>query len=82
MADRNPSTLQAFRAQVSARRQQRIVVHQAAVAAQGLMAMPLASRPLILLADGDSWFDYPLTGDLPVSSDVIAQLATVMAPAP
>lgn len=34
------------------------------------------TRPLVLLSHGDSWFDYPLTGNgLPVSNtDIIAQL--------
>ncbi len=82
MADGDPVTLQAFRQQVGTTLQQRIAAHQAAVAAQGLMAMQRANRPLILLADGDSWFDYPLTGDVPVPSDIIAQLRNVMTPAP
>jgi hypothetical protein len=36
----------------------------------------VASHPLIMLAQGDSWFDYPLIGNgpLPGDTDVIAQL--------
>lgn len=82
MANGNPNTLQAFRQQVDATLQQRIAAHKAAVAARGLMAMPQATRPLILLADGNSWFDYPLSGDSLVPSDIIVQLQNGMAPAP
>lgn len=43
------------------------------------LGAPLATKPLVLLAHGDSWFDYPLSGnDLSLSStDVIAQLETL-----
>jgi hypothetical protein len=36
----------------------------------------VSNKPLIILAQGDSWFDYPLTGNgAPfVDTDVIAQL--------
>jgi hypothetical protein len=39
-------------------------------------AAPAPAQPLALLAHGDSWFDYPLTGNgLPfASTDIIAQL--------
>ena len=44
-----------------------------------------APSPLILLAHGDSWFDYPLTGNgLPIAqTDIIAQLDNIgdLAPA-
>ena len=82
MANGNPNTLQAFRQQVDATLQQRIATHKAAVATRGLMAMSPATRPLILLADGNSWFDYPLSDDLPIPSDIIVQLQNVMAPVP
>ena len=61
----------------------RVEVHQANVArlassraSANLLAAPVENRPLILLAQGDSWFDYPLTGNgLPLTdTDVIAQL--------
>jgi hypothetical protein len=34
------------------------------------------------LADGDSWFDYPLSGDLPIASDVTVKLGGLIAPRP
>lgn len=39
-------------------------------------AAAIGNRPLVLLAQGDSWFDYPLVGNgpLPGDTDVIAQL--------
>src|SRR5580700_4355474 len=44
----------------------------------------IAPEPLVLLAHGDSWFDYPLKGnDLTLSStDIIAQLQAMGAPQP
>lgn len=75
-------TRQSIEAEIAARTQQ----HQAAVArlrtvhaeAVGLGARP-APSPLILLAHGDSWFDYPLTGNgLPIAqTDIIAQLGNI-----
>jgi hypothetical protein len=43
-----------------------------------------AKRPLLLLAHGDSWFDYPLSGNSvsPVDTDVIAQLRGMGNPRP
>jgi hypothetical protein len=40
---------------------------------------PARPEPLVMLAHGDSWFDYPLTGNsLPIdNTDVIAQLKTM-----
>jgi hypothetical protein len=61
-------------------------VHQAnirrlAVAQKSAATLELAvrNRPLVLLAQGDSWFDYPLSGNgLPlVDTDVIAQLRRI-----
>lgn len=69
----------------------RIQVHQANIArltASRLSAQTLdarvQNRPLIMLAQGDSWFDYPLTGNgLPlVDTDVIAQLRRIGAAPP
>ncbi len=56
---------------------ERIRAHQKAIAeqqAQGLAA-GAPGTPLNLLADGDSWFDYPL-GGIPFvdHTDIIAQL--------
>jgi hypothetical protein len=40
---------------------------------------PMPPQPLVMLAHGDSWFDYPLTGNgLPIEdTDVIAQLESM-----
>jgi hypothetical protein len=82
------ATRQSIEADIAARTRQ----HQAAVArlrtaqadAVALGARP-APTPLILLAHGDSWFDYPLTGNgLPIAqTDIIAQLGNIgdLAPA-
>src|SRR5262249_54665234 len=69
----------------------RIEVHKSNVsrlatsrlAAQKLGAA-VQNRPLVMLAQGDSWFDYPLTGNgLPlVDTDVIAQLRRIGAAPP
>ncbi|MCF4129310.1 SGNH/GDSL hydrolase family protein [Methylobacterium sp. SyP6R] len=64
----------------------RIAVHKAniarlaaAQASASLLGAPVLNRPLVLLAQGDSWFDYPLTGNgLPlVDTDVVAQLRRI-----
>jgi hypothetical protein len=64
----------------------RVAVHKANVARlqaarEGAHALSVSvrNRPLVLLAQGDSWFDYPLTGNgLPlVDTDVIAQLRRI-----
>jgi len=69
----------------------RIQIHQANIArlaASRLSAQTLGAavqnRPLVMLAQGDSWFDYPLTGNgLPlVDTDVIAQLRRIGAAPP
>jgi len=53
------------------------------VAAQARTPAP---QPLVLLANGDSWFDYPLDGnsiDVPIRrTDIIAQLGSTGAPRP
>ena len=43
------------------------------------LQVELVNKPMVLLAQGDSWFDYPLTGNgLPfVDTDVIAQLRRI-----
>lgn len=41
------------------------------------------ARPLNLLADGDSWFDYPLDGDVPlIRTDILSQLGGMGDPEP
>ena len=63
--------------------QHRIAVHKtniarlqaARVGARNLLAS-VQNKPLVMLAQGDSWFDYPLDGNLPSpgGTDIIAQL--------
>lgn len=61
---------------------ERVAVHKARIAQlelgqASLMALKAAPavRPLVMLAHGDSWFDYPLNGNLPIEdTDVIAHL--------
>lgn len=47
-------------------------------------SVSLGNRPLVLLAHGDSWFDYPLSGNGPSlgDTDVIAQLRRIGAMPP
>jgi hypothetical protein len=59
---------------------QRIKDHQLRIAQ--LAARPRAARPLNILADGDSWFDYPLPLVPPQHTDIIAQLAKLIKPVP
>jgi hypothetical protein len=63
--------------------QQRIQIHKANIArfaaareSAHALSAAIVNRPLIMLAIGDSWFDYPLSGNgFPlVDTDVIAQL--------
>jgi hypothetical protein len=44
----------------------------------------LPSDPLVILAHGDSWFDYPANGNIPtpVETDIIAHLRTLGNPPP
>ena len=63
----------------------RTAQHQQAIAsalAGGLLGKP--NSPLNLLADGDSWFDYPLGGAIPLvdHTDIIAQLPSLCAKQP
>jgi hypothetical protein len=64
----------------------RAAAHQTRIAAlssgrERLLAAgaPAASAPLVMLSQGDSWFDYPLYGNgpLPANTDIIAQLKTM-----
>jgi hypothetical protein len=63
-----------FRQQVASDLANRITAHQQAIATGIPAAQPAATTPLVMLADGDSWFDYPLYGVFLQSTDVIAQL--------
>jgi hypothetical protein len=65
---------------------ERIQVHKANIArlaaaqqSAHTLGAAVQNRPLVMLAQGDSWFDYPLTGNgLPlVDTDVIAQLRRI-----
>ena len=69
----------------------RIKVHQANIErletareSAGNLEAAVVNRPLVMLAQGDSWFDYPLTGNgFPfVDTDVIAQLRRIGAMPP
>ena len=64
----------------------RIRIHQASIRrieaardSAAMMGATVANSPLVLLAQGDSWFDYPLTGNgFPfVDTDVVAQLRRI-----
>jgi hypothetical protein len=82
MSNGAPITLQSHRAAIEAELQQRIAAHQRLMLSQGLVASRDPKRPLNLLADGDSWFDYPLSGELPIASDVIVKLGGLISPRP
>ncbi len=58
--------------------------HQSTIAGLKAAGTPLASGPLVMLAHGDSWFDYPLSGNdvSLVNTDVIAQLGSMGTPNP
>ena len=73
----------AFRQSIQADKAQRISAHQRAIAASRRMTatpMAMSAASLNLLAQGDSWFDYPLP--LLNPSDVIAHLQHLPARAP
>ena len=73
-----------YRQQIAADLAARTAAYQQSVAAPAVDAAMAGPRPLHLLADGDSWFDYPLGGAVPLvtCTDVIAQLPGLCAPAP
>jgi hypothetical protein len=58
--------------------------HQSTIAGLEAAGASIGSDPLVMLAHGDSWFDYPLAGNgLPlVNTDVIAQLGSMGKPNP
>ncbi|TPQ32977.1 SGNH/GDSL hydrolase family protein [Bradyrhizobium guangdongense] len=69
----------------------RVLIHKANIArltaaraSAKSLNVQVINRPLVMLAVGDSWFDYPLTGNgLPlVDTDVIAQLRRIGAMPP
>jgi hypothetical protein len=51
-----------------------------------IAARPEVQPPLMLLAHGDSWFNYPLSGNSvelpPRDTDIIAHLKKMCSPAP
>ena len=76
-----PFNQQQIQADLAVRR----AAHQAAIAAarqNGIFGQP--ASPLVLLAAGDSWFDYPLGGAVPLvdRTDIIAQLPSLCVQAP
>src|SRR5713226_2867270 len=60
-------TVEALQRQIEQERRKRIAEHKRAVAERGLGQQTLVARavrtPLNVLAEGDSWFDYPLSRD-------------------
>jgi hypothetical protein len=56
----------------------RLKVGRAGLAARGVAAAA-APQPLVMLSQGDSWFDYPLSGNSVslTSTDIIAQLTSM-----
>lgn len=64
----------------------RVNNHRAAIASLSATTTTRQPFPLVMLAVGDSWFDYPLSGNDPLTfgnnTDVIAQLQTMGKPKP
>jgi hypothetical protein len=66
----------------------RIRTHQREVVRQraAMRARPQAPPPLMILAHGDSWFNYPLNGNLPEvpirDTDIVAHLKKMGSPPP
>jgi hypothetical protein len=75
-----------LRAAIQSEKDDRIRAHQARVAATRRMSMALAAgqqgATLNLIAQGDSWFDYPLPVPIVDQSDVIAHLKRLPSMAP
>jgi hypothetical protein len=83
MPKENPESLKHFRNfhnDVQKDLQRRIKNHRIRIAQQAMLAP--SQRALNLLADGDSWFDNPLSGDLPLPSDITVQLKKLIVPDP
>jgi hypothetical protein len=83
---RTLAAYQRFRASMDQEIENRVRLHQAQVARlkTALSTGPrlgatAAPEPLVMLAHGDSWFDYPLNGNslTIVSSDIIVQLQSM-----
>lgn len=66
--------------------QQKLATLKAAKTARMTLGSPLPPDPLVLLAQGDSWFDYPADGNTPTAglydTDIIAHLRHSGDPAP
>jgi hypothetical protein len=84
--DRSVILRQQLREEIQQDIAKRTQVHQQRIAAlKSVQARPLAemavapSQPLVMLAHGDSWFDYPLNGNgiSLEDTDVIAQLGSM-----
>jgi hypothetical protein len=73
------SLLHALRDSIDRDITERISTHRRVVARLRKQIAEGAPRPLMLLAHGDSWFNYPLTGNtLPIGdTDIIAHLRTM-----
>jgi len=66
------------RREIESQLNKRVADHRDRIAAArvaGVFSKP--NPPLVLLADGDSWFDYPLDGVLLKNTDMLAQLPSV-----
>ena len=65
----------------------RVQIHQSKISrasARMKAAKPAVPSPLAMLAHGDSWFDYPLSGNTPIlgTSDIVEHLQNMGSPNP
>jgi len=65
-----------YRSDYRAEIEQRLAEHQERIKSAGDLFLE-KDPPLILLADGDSWFDYPLDGTYFRYTDIVAQLPSI-----
>ena len=75
MAITSGNSYRDLRASIQREKDQRVLEHQANIAKSGRMAFSMAAGQksvLNLIAQGDSWFDYPLP--FPTHTDVVAHL--------
>jgi len=81
MAPMAPAQFLQFQQQINQDIEGRIAAHKtkmAAAKATRAFVEGAANRPLVLLADGDSWFDYPLGDPIPgIRTDILAQLPKI-----
>ena len=80
-----PATIFAQAQSIQAEKQRRVVEHQARIAARARMESVVGQgvQPsLNLIAQGDSWFDYPFPAPVINQSDIVAHLKRLPAMAP